>query len=107
MEKIMQLLQTEGANVKLEVSGEDLLAFSNDLINRAVAELAAQTAQSKEEKFYSKSEVLELCDVCDTTLWHWNKRGYLKRVKVGSKVRYRKSDVDKVLGNESQTHKSA
>ncbi|MFR9634027.1 MAG: helix-turn-helix domain-containing protein [Rikenellaceae bacterium] len=101
MKKIMQLLQTEGANVKLEVSGEDLLAFSNDLINRAVAELSTHAAQSKEEKFYSKSEVLELCGVCDTTLWHWNKRGYLKCVKVGSKVRYRKSDVEKILGVEN------
>ncbi len=101
----MKLLQSSGANVKLEVSGEDLLAFSNDLINRAVAELSAQTAQTKEEKLYTKAEVLELCSVCDTTLWHWNKRGYLKSVKVGSKVRYRKSDVDKVLGLE--TSKSA
>ncbi len=103
----MQLLQAEGANVKLEVSGEDLLAFSNDLINRAKAELSAQASHLREEKFYSKSEVLELCGVCDTTLWHWNKRGYLKSVKVGSKVRYRKSDVDKVLGIEKQTSKIA
>ncbi|MFR9585637.1 MAG: helix-turn-helix domain-containing protein [Rikenellaceae bacterium] len=103
----MQLLQTSGANVKLEISGEDLLAFSNDLINRAVAELSVLATTTKQEVFYTKKEVLEICNVCDTTLWHWNKRGYLKTIKVGSKVRYRKSDVDKVLGTESQTHKSA
>ncbi len=100
MDNILSLLQTSGANVKLEISGADLLAFSNDLINRAVAELSVKAAQAKEERFYTKAEVSELCNVCDATLWHWNRRGYLKVIKVGSKVRYRKSDVDRVLGIE-------
>jgi hypothetical protein len=39
-----------------------------------------------------------MCGVCDATLWHWNKRNYLKAVKVGSKVRYRLSDVKRILG---------
>ncbi len=96
----MQLLQSSGANVKLEVSGEDLLAFANDLINRAKSELSAQAHEAKREKYLTKEEVMKICDVCDTTLWHWNKRGYLKSIKVGNKVRYRKSDLGKILGEE-------
>ncbi|MFR9543909.1 MAG: helix-turn-helix domain-containing protein [Rikenellaceae bacterium] len=100
MTKILELLQTSGANLKLEVTGADLLDFSNDLINRAKSELSAQVAAANQEKYLTKEEVMKLCDVCDTTLWHWNKRGYLKCIKVGNKVRYRKSDLMKILGEE-------
>ena len=33
-----------------------------------------------------QEEVKKMCDVCDTTLWHWSKKNYLKPVKVGNKV---------------------
>ena len=34
---------------------------------------------------------------------HWNKRNYLKAVKVGSKVKYRLSDVKRILGGTNKT----
>ncbi|KAB3719411.1 helix-turn-helix domain-containing protein, partial [Phocaeicola vulgatus] len=43
----------------------------------------------------------KMCDVCDTTLWHWSKKNYLKPVKVGNKVRYRQSDIQKILGGHN------
>ena len=36
-----------------------------------------------------------------TTLWHWSKKNYLKPVKVGNKVRYRQSDIQKILGGHN------
>jgi len=47
-------------------------------------------------------EVKEMCGVCDTTLWLWNKRNYLKAIKVGNKVRYRFSDVKRILGETNK-----
>lgn len=32
-----------------------------------------------------------------TTLWRWNKDGYLKKVYVGGKPRYKQSDVNRIL----------
>lgn len=43
----------------------------------------------------------KMCDVCDTTLWHWSKKNYLKPQKVGNKVRYRQSDIQKILGGHN------
>ncbi|GHS93763.1 hypothetical protein FACS1894207_0760 [Bacteroidia bacterium] len=34
MKNLLSIIQDEKANIKLEVSGKDLLEFSNDLINR-------------------------------------------------------------------------
>ena len=99
MTDILSIIQGSNAHVRLEVSGEDLLAFSNDLINRAKDELTTIVEESRKERFLSKEEVKQLCGVCDATLWHWGKKNYLKPIKVGNKVRYRMSDVQKILGN--------
>ena len=85
----MQIISNGAANIKLEITGEDLRVFSDELINRAINEV--------------REEVKDMCGVCDATLWHWNKRNYLKAVKVGSKVRYRLSDVKRILGGTNKT----
>ena len=79
------------------MSGEDLLVFSNDLINRAKSELSTEITEARKERYLTRSEVKEICGVCDATLWHWNKKNYLKAIKVGSKVRYRMSDIRRIL----------
>ena len=100
MDNIIKVLQSGNANVKLEVSGEDLLTFSNELINRATTELSTELAEARKEKYLTKEEVKGICNVCDATLWHWNRKGYLKTVKIGNKVRYRQSDIRRILGEQ-------
>ena len=97
---LFSIIQNGNANLKLEVTGEDLLIFSNNLINRAKDELSSMMAEARKEKFLSKEDVKKLCDVCDATLWHWGKRNYLKPIKVGNKVRYRLTDVQRILGEK-------
>ena len=70
MTDILSIIQGSNAHVRLEVSGEDLLAFSNDLINRAKDELTTIVEEARKERFLSKEEVKQLCGVCDATLWH-------------------------------------
>ena len=101
MDDLISMIKNGKGNVKLEVSGEDLLTFSNELINRAKTELSVEIAEARKEKYLTKDEVRELCGVCDATLWHWNKKNYLKTIKIGgSKVRYRMSDIRKILGEK-------
>lgn len=102
---ILSIIQDEKASIKLEVTGEDLLNFSNDLINRAKNELSVEIAEARKEKYLTKEEVKEICGVCDATLWHWNKKNYLKTIKIGNKVRYRMSDVRKILEGSNKNQK--
>lgn len=105
MMNILSIIQDEKASIKLEVTGEDLLNFSNDLINRAKNELSVEIAEARKEKYLTKEEVKEICGVCDATLWHWNKKNYLKTIKIGNKVRYRMSDVRKILEGSNKNQK--
>lgn len=100
MTDLLAIIQNGNGNIKLEVTGEDLLLFSNQLISRAKHELSTAIAEAKKEKYLTE-EVKKMCDVCDTTLWHWSKKNYLKPVKVGNKVRYRQSDIQKILGGHN------
>ena len=102
MTDLMQIISNGAANIKLEITGEDLRIFSDELINRAINEVALAFRAADEERLLSREEVKDMCGVCDATLWHWNKRNYLKAVKVGSKVRYRLSDVKRILGGTNR-----
>jgi len=97
MENLISIITSGTGKVKLEVTCEDLLSFSNDLINRARNELSVEIAESRKEKYLTKQDVKTICGVCDATLWHWNKKNYLNIVKIGNKVKYRMSDVQKIL----------
>ncbi|WP_026627210.1 MULTISPECIES: AlpA family transcriptional regulator [Dysgonomonas] len=103
MKNLFEIIEQGKANIKLEVNGEDLLEFSNDLINRAKTELSTEIAEARKEKYLTREEVKQICGVCDATLWHWNKKNYLKAIKMGNKVRYRMSDVRRIIeGNDNK-----
>lgn len=74
MTDILAIIQNGNGNIKLEVTGEDLLLFSNQLISRAKHELSTAIAEARKEKYLTKEEVKKMCGVCDTTLWHWSKK---------------------------------
>ncbi len=98
MTNLMSILSTEAANIKLEITGEDLRKFSEELIRRAVGEVATAMTALQGNDLLTKEKVKSMCGVCDATLWHWDKRNYLKPVRVGAKVMYRNADVRRILG---------
>lgn len=97
MKNLLELIRNSERPIKLEISSADLLGFSNELIARSKNELAAEIAESKKERYLTKEEVKDICGVCDATLWHWHKKNYLTKVKIGNKVKYRYSDILKIL----------
>ena len=88
----MQIISNSTANIKLEITSEDLRHFSDELISRAVNEVAVALKATNEDKLLTREEVKEMCGVCN----------YLKAIKVGNKVRYRFSDVKRILGETNK-----
>lgn len=101
MTDLMSIVNNGNTNIKLEITSADLLLFAQELINQTVNEFKYSIKSEDEDSLLTKAEVKERCNVCDATLWHWNKKDYLKPVKVGMKVMYRLSDVKKILGQKS------
>ena len=90
---INELLKT-GSNVQLVINALDLreafLQWNEELKQ-------AKPAETKEESYLSAKETADKLGVDVSTLWRWDKSGYLKKIKVGKKIIYRKSDVLKLM----------
>ena len=61
------------------------------------AEMKQSEAIPQEETYLSANETADKLGVDLSTLWRWDKSGYLKKIKVGNKVRYRESDIRKLM----------
>lgn len=89
----IQNLINSGANIAVTINLLDLREWALELMN--------ESKQEKEEavsdNYLSVGEVIDKLRVNASTLWRWDKTGYLKKLKVGGKVRYRESDVIKLM----------
>ena len=87
----------ESGNVTIAFSLVDLKQFAVDIIESTKRELEDVVIADKAETYPSPKRVCEILDVDASTLWRWNKRGYLCPAEVGGKRRYRMSDVNAIL----------
>ena len=60
----------------------------------------AMTSSKPKETFLTVDEAASRLGVSRTTLWRWDKEGYLKKIKRGKKITYRLSDVERIINGE-------
>lgn len=87
------------ANVILQVSSEDLKSFADRILigAKSIAMLEAEAAASSDQ-LLTIDEAARLLSVSKMTLYRWDLNGILKKVEIGGKRRYRKSDIDRLAG---------
>lgn len=91
-----------GGKMKIEVSSDDLVLFADRLIEKAMEAKALMMEQTPEdETWLSTDEVAKMCGVCETTLWSWEKKGYLVPSRMGRKKRYALSAIQKLLSSHT------
>ena len=95
---ITELLVTE-ANVVLQVNSKDLKTFAQDILlgAKSIAMLEAEAAASADQ-LLTVDQTAQMLSVSKMTLHRWDKSGILKKVEIGGKRRYRKSDIEKLVG---------
>lgn len=89
--------------MQVTISVEDLLKANKQLISEAVKELEQRVTDAAAETYPSAKKVCEMLDVTKPTLWRWEKTEYLVPVRIGGKVRYKMSDVKRILGERSES----
>lgn len=85
--------------LNITVKAVDLVEAVNYCVDKTRQELEQQITGAKTETYPSPRRVSEILDIDLTTLWRWNKKGYLCHIKVGGKRRYKMSDVNAILNN--------
>ena len=84
---------TSGASVQLVIDAIDL----KEAFLQWNEEMRQPNTETKAESYLSAQETADKLGVDVSTLWRWDKSGYLKKIKVGNKIRYRESDVLKLM----------
>ena len=89
----------EYPDVILQVSGKELKAFAEEILlgAKSIAMFEAEEA-AKADVLMTLDEASKLLHVSKMTLYRWDKAGVLKKVEIGGKRRYRKSDIERLVG---------
>lgn len=96
MYNLKNLLQESG-NITIAVSLSDLKQFAVDIIESTKRDLEEVVISDKAETYPTPKQVCEILNVDASTLWRWNKRGYLCPANVGGKRRYKMTEVKALL----------
>ena len=95
----IQNLLLSSENMVLQLKKEDLKEFANQILlgAKSIAMLEAEAAATS-DKLLTIDEAAKLLSVSKMTLYRWDKNGYLKKMEIGGKRRYRKSDIELLAG---------
>lgn len=92
-----KMMEETKRNVQLVLNRDDLKWMVTEWIQE---ELAKHT--QKEETYISRTKAALKLGVTLSTLWRWDKENYLNAVRVGSKVLYKETDIQKVINQTKE-----
>ena len=87
-------------HISLTLTGKSVLALARELSQCILAENATMASkENDDDALLTKKEVMDRLGVSSTTLWNWKNDRYLLPVKIGRKIFYRLSDINKLRGD--------
>lgn len=87
----------ENSDINITIKVKELMQFAEYLIEKTRQEINSVIEEEQKEKYLTREEVSRALSVTLMTLYNWDKSGYLEAVKIGKAVKYKKSDIDKLL----------
>ena len=96
---LSSILNSKESNIIIQVSSEDLKAFAQEILigAKSIAMIEAEAAANSDQ-LLTIDEAARLLSVSKMTLYRWDQNGILKKVEIGGKRRYRKSDIERLAG---------
>lgn len=91
-------LANEGLKVMVTLSLNDLKELYKEVARASERKANEQAALSKRHTptTLTRVEVMKCLHVSPSTLWRWEKDGYLIPQRVGRKVYYRRADIERL-----------
>lgn len=86
------IFQAATEHVVLMVPKEEL----EEAIRSVVSDFLAEREADKKDALIRRKATTERLNVDNSTLWRWEKAGYLIPVRIGKAVYYRESDVQAI-----------
>jgi len=86
----------ENPGINLTVNVGDLMAFAQNIANST----AKTIIEKKDERLYTRQEIMKKFDVCSTTIWRWDKLGIITSKKIGNRRYYPESEIKALVSKE-------
>jgi len=86
-----------GVNITLNITRDELTHFAHEIVSNVLNATREKTPEEKPEEWITREIVSKRLDVSLTTLWSWSKKGILNPYRIGNKVRYKWSEVEKSM----------
>ena len=93
---ISELLKSR-ANINFTINSEDLRLVFKEIIEETKRELEEVVLSGKAETYPTINQVADILNIDKSTLWRWNRDGYLKHIEVGGRRRYKMSEVNALV----------
>ena len=91
----IQDLLSNGANVSITVSAEDLRVFFAEVAQQVINQEKAAQAAKNDVEMLNQAQVCSYLGVSKATVWRWEKIGYLRpATRMGSRPMYNKTDIE-------------
>lgn len=97
-------LLNDRANVIYAISAIDMQEVIDYTIRKTRKEMEQVIIDGKSEVYLTPQQVSEMLGVNLSTLFRWNKRGYLIPLEIGGKRKYRKSDINAKCFNKKDSN---
>ncbi len=94
------MLAKEAPGTIISVPVGDLVEANKRLVETAISGLERAVSAKDSAVLLTREQVMQKLNVVPSTLWRWQKRGYLVPIRVGGENRYRSTDIDKILEGE-------
>jgi len=82
------------ANVQYVVNRDDLETIFQKMLRETLNSMEAE----RKDTLIKKKEACKLLGVTEATLWRWEKAGYIKPRRLGSKVYYSQYELNNMKG---------
>ena len=90
-------LAKECPGVAVTITAGDLVKANSQFIADVKRELTEEISRKESITYLTREMVVKKLNVDPSTLWRWKKRGYLVPINVGGQLRYKSTDIDKIL----------
>jgi DNA-binding transcriptional regulator YiaG len=97
---ISEILKTNpelAGSLNVTAKASDLQEFAKLCIEAGKKE---KPEQATPEEYLTPDQFAEVLKISLVTLWSWDKKGITRPLRIGTKKRYRRSDLEKIMDHD-------
>lgn len=88
-------LLNSGENVSVTIKLEDLREVFKEILG-SLKLFPKNNGTTSTDEFLSRKEILNILKIDSSTLWNWEKTGYIRSFPFGGRKRYKRADIEAI-----------